>query len=129
VGDGHRPKSTLGGDPGAGSGPRGLDAIAEFGRGQLDPETGIFEWYDIPPGHPARRRVKDDDDSQAGSLSFLTIVEQWDLLVADFRSEYGIGLALGERIAWREFRPLVAGLLACDSRIARHFQPPPEPLI
>ena len=59
-------------------------------------------------------------------MTILAVVEQWDLLVADFRSEYGIGLALGEPLPWREFRPLVVGLLAVDSRIARHFQPPPQ---
>lgn len=105
----------MGVDPGA----TGLEAIAEFGRGEVD-EHGVFEWYDIPPGHAARKVA----EGSQGGVSFLTIVEQWDLLVADFRSEYGIGLALGEPVPWREFRPLVTGLLACDSRIGRHFQPP-----
>jgi hypothetical protein len=121
VGVGRRPKSALGGDPGGDSGPRGLEAIAEFGRGEVDPETGLFDWYDIPPGHAARRVV---DEGERGSVTILEVVEQWELLVADFRSEYGIGLALGEPVPWREFRPLVAGLLACDSRLARHFTPP-----
>ena len=126
MGNGRRPKSTLVGDLGAGDGPRGLEAIAEYGRGERDPETGIFEWYDLPANHPARRRV-DDEGGTEGSVTILAVVEQWDLLVADFRSEYGIGLALGERIPWREFRPLVTGLFATDSRIARHFQPPARP--
>lgn len=123
MGDGRRPKSALGGDPGAGDGATGLDAIAQYGKGELDPATGLFEWYDLPPDHAARRIV---EDGSQGSVTILSVVEQWELLVADFRSEYGIGLALGEPLAWREFRPLVVGLLATDSRIARHFQPPPR---
>jgi hypothetical protein len=44
--------------------------------------------------------------------------------VSDFASEYGIRLGRGDFLSWREFRSLLAGLMACDSRLSRHFVTP-----
>jgi hypothetical protein len=41
-------------------------------------------------------------------------------VVADFASEYGIRLAATD-LSWREFVHYLTGLLACDSRLYRHF--------
>jgi hypothetical protein len=52
--------------------------------------------------------------------------EAWPLLVADFRSEYGIHLeraAHDPRFTWREFAFYATGLLSADTRIHRRFAP------
>jgi hypothetical protein len=41
--------------------------------------------------------------------------------VSDFASVYGIRLARGDYLSWREFRSLLVGLMSCDSRLSRHF--------
>jgi len=47
------------------------------------------------------------------------------LLIADFQSEYGIELEPAMRIRpWRWFEQRVHGLLAADTRLARHFAAP-----
>ena len=84
------------------------------GRGNRDPVTGTFEWYEFPDGHAATQ-------AEGSVVSILTLCDQWDLVVADFASEYRIRLAR-EPVSWPEFRTLLTGLLATDSRLWRHFR-------
>ncbi|MFJ8992616.1 hypothetical protein ACIRQH_19745 [Streptomyces sp. NPDC102279] len=52
----------------------------------------------------------------------------WPLIEADLHSEYGIDVGDGilrER-TWRWFQARVLGLLSADSRLRRHFAPPPD---
>ena len=99
-----------GGEPAA---AQGIEALDQYGRGEKDPDTGLWEWYeDVPQELGAR----------ATGFSLLALCERWDLLVADFASEYGIRVATAG-LSWREFRSYLTGLLACDSRLRRHFAP------
>ena len=96
----------------------GIDAIAEFGVGDQDPDTGLFEHYEIPEGHDART-------AQGEGVSWRRIVENWALLEADWRSEFGEWLApRWSSMTWREFAVGVSGLLACDSRLSRALRDP-----
>jgi hypothetical protein len=99
----------------------GLEALDTYGIGAKDPVTGLYENYDIPAGHPANRL------EEAGeAIAWPAIAEQWPLIVADFASEYGVRLP-DVVMRWPEFEWLVSGLFAVDSRLRRHFFPPPEP--
>lgn len=46
--------------------------------------------------------------------------------MADFAQCYGIRLGRGDALSWREFYPLLVGLMAADTRIYRRFAPEPE---
>lgn len=91
------------------------------GRGEYDPVTGLYEWYE--GGLPTSR--------ESGSLSGLTweqLLQQWPLIEADLHQVYGIDVEDGilrER-PWRWFQARVLGLLSCESRLHRRFAPPPE---
>lgn len=114
MGDRPGPGSARRHDGGA-PGDAGLDAIAQYGRGDYDEATGLYEWYDLPSDHSAKRR-------QGGEVAWRSLIEQWALLEADWSSEYGERLArVWPSLTWREFRTGVAGLLACDSRLSRYF--------
>ncbi|AQS72346.1 hypothetical protein B1H29_31650 [Streptomyces pactum] len=56
------------------------------------------------------------------------MLEQWPLVEADFQDTYGLDLdtpgLLRER-SWRWLCTRLYGLLSADSRISRHFAPPP----
>lgn len=122
MGVGHRPGSTGrrdGGQPQTAQGS-GLEAIAQYGRGEKDEATGLYDWYDLPPG-VAEPQTGDGD----GGIRVLELVGEWELVVADFASEYGIRLATAD-LTWREFLAYLAGLLSVDSRLRRRFAPEDE---
>jgi hypothetical protein len=103
------PKSALGGDDEEGGGEKatGYDAIAKYGVGDPDPETGIYAVYDIP------------EEVIEPKVAVLELVEDWTLVVADFASEYSIRLAVTD-MTWREFVTLLTGLLSnSDTRLYR----------
>lgn len=104
--------------PGSG-GPEqvGTARFAQYGRGRLDPETGLYEWYDIPqaakPGKGKTIRWQD-------------ILTRWALVEADLHSEYGIDVDdrdLLRRRTWRWLRIRILGLLAADTRLSRALAP------
>jgi hypothetical protein len=53
-------------------------------------------------------------------LTILQLCEQWQFVVADFASEYGIRLATVTDLSWREFCALLLGLLSANTRLARY---------
>lgn len=112
MGGGPRPGST-GRRSDGGQPESGVAGIEQYGRGQRDPASGLYEWYELPDGHSAAQ-------AEGSTLSVLTLCEQWDLVVSDFASEYGIRLHV-EDPTWAEFLTLVRGLLSTDSRLWRHF--------
>lgn len=116
MGVGPGPKSLGGGGGGGGesSEPRGLAAIAEYGVGHQDPETGLFESYDVP------------EAVTSPGVSVLDLVGEWPLLVADFATEYGIRIETARGMSWIEFHALLSGLLSTDSRLRRRFAPEEE---
>jgi hypothetical protein len=99
----------------------GLDAIAQYGIGERDPLTGLYEAYDIPEGHAAQGGAE-----EGHPVTWTQLVEQWELIVADFTSEYGIDLrARRHTMPWRDFAIWAQGLMTADTRIARHFRRQP----
>lgn len=96
---------------------RGLEAIAQYGVGDPDPQTGYYASYELPealtPG-------------QGAGIPVLTLLEQWELIELDFSTVWGIRLATTP-MTWREFKIRLGGLLSCeDSRLSRHFSPSPN---
>ncbi len=95
---------------------RGYDAIAQYGRGERDPISGVYEWYEIPQGNPAR----------GGQLvGWPEILTHWPLIEADLHSEYGIDTGAGALLRpWPWLRTRIVGLLSADTRLARALTPP-----
>lgn len=92
------------------------------GRGEYDPVTGLYEWYEggLPPASQAQRQGK--------RVTRTALLEQWPLVEADFQDTYGLDLdapGLMRERSWRWFQTRLYGLLSADSRISRHFAPPP----
>lgn len=116
----------MGGGAGPGSGGRrdggqpqsDLEALDQYGVGEKNPVTGLYENYDIPEGHAANRV-----DEGGTPVEWETLIGQWPLIVADFASEYGVRLP-GSSMRWPEFQWLLHGLFAADTRISRFFRPP-----
>src|SRR5690606_18262608 len=117
--------SAAGGKSAESGGPEGAGEARHLGvgRGEYDPVTGLYEWYEGGLPTPSRAR--------SGSLRSLTwdkLLAQWPLIEADLHSEYGIDADSGvlrER-TWRWLQVRILGLLSCDSRLHRHFAPPPD---
>jgi hypothetical protein len=103
-----RPKSTAP-DAGSGVGERdGLEAIAQYGRGEYDELTGTYEWYDVPPDVSAERTAADWGE----------IFARLDLLAFDMQRHLGLRLTTVLRThTWREFVALVQGLLGLDDHV------------
>jgi len=56
------------------------------------------------------------------------MLQQWPLIEADLHSQYGIDASSGilrER-TWRWLQVRILGLLSAETRLYRHFAPPPE---
>ena len=100
--------------PGAG-GWDGDPAADPTGRGEYDPETGLWDWYDRDP----------EDRAPVGEAYQLSrLIKQWKVIEADFASEYGIRLALvRDSMSFREFATLLGGLLSADTRLWRVLNP------
>ena len=97
----------------------GLDAIAEYGRGRYDPETGLYEHYEIPDHHPARRTAR---EGHRGEFTLTDLIAQWELLEPDFHQVYGADLDECRHKSWRWFRVRLHGLMSDPStRLWRYF--------
>ncbi|MGR6921133.1 hypothetical protein ACU635_43415 [[Actinomadura] parvosata] len=62
-------------------------------------------------------------------MSWVDLLTRWELIEADLHSEYGIDLdqsAVLRGRSWRWLRTRIAGLLVCDSRLARALDPGDE---
>lgn len=103
-----RPKSGTGGTDDSDSGPDD-----EYGRGEYDPATGLYEYYDRPR------------QAEGSPVTWEEILDQFPLIIADFASEYGIRLHR-ESLTWAEFRHLVYGLLQTQSRLWHATRPDDE---
>lgn len=91
------------------------------GRGQYDPVTDTWEWYEYPPG------VK-PESSSGRRISWPELLEQWPLIEADLHDVYGVDVEADpsplDTRTWRWLRIRIAGLLNADTRLGRHFTPP-----
>jgi hypothetical protein len=120
VGVGHRPKSLSGGDEAGRRTGSGLDGIEQYGRGEKDPVTGLYDWYDLPEGHEAHA-------GQGKEVRLVDLFEQWPLLVADFADCHIRLHRERDSLTWAEFKDVLVGLLQSDSRLRRHFTRDDEP--
>ena len=115
MGVGDRPKSVGGGRDSSPKGATGLAAIEQYGRGEKDPVTGYYDWYDLPEDHAAHGGQGPQE------VRFLDLIEQWPLVVADF-ADLGVRLHQErDSLTWAEFHSLLSGLLLDPtSRLWRH---------
>lgn len=92
-----------------------------WGHGQYHAPTRSWEYYTAGPDPT----VADDRITWAD----LVLGDNWQLVVCDLHSEYGIDLATGilRRRWWSWLRTRLSGLLAADTRIARKLNPPETP--
>lgn len=99
---------------GDGQGKSGYEAIEEYGWGEKDPLTGIYEGYDLP------KQLR-----QSGrEVSWADLFAQWTLLEFTFHSALGIDLEdVWRRKSWRWFSVRVKHLLSTDTPLARYFAP------
>lgn len=112
MGDRWRPKSVDGVRESAGT-KQGSKTLDEYGRGDYDEATGLYEWYEDVP----------EEVTGGKPISWVDLFKAWKLIEADFNSEYGINLERELRhMSWRRFAVLVTGLLNADTRIQRRFQ-------
>lgn len=99
--------------------PRRFDHLAQYaapGAYIIDETTGEYSEYDLTPEQAAPRIEWDD------------LLAQWPLIVADFASEYHLRLHVDmDGMTWQEFRHLLQGVLAADTRLHRHFNVEKEP--
>lgn len=60
-------------------------------------------------------------------MTWAGLLEQWRLIEADLHQTYGIDVDSGvlRSRSWRWLRTRILGLLSADTRIGRHFEPPP----
>lgn len=112
----------FGGEPGEPQGTPGGVILPdhEHGRGTYDPETGLWEWYELP---------EDRQDGGGTPVSWEQILTNWPTVADDLLSEYGIDVYAPEvrRRPWWWLRDRIRGLLAADTRIARLLAPPRLP--
>jgi hypothetical protein len=114
VEDRWRPKSDSGVDEPGAEADEGPEAIAQYGRGRYDEATGLYEYYEGIP--------KEVTGAPSEAVGWPQILEHWDLLEADFRSEYTIDLWSWSG-SWRQFSTFTRGLLAADTRLSRALRP------
>lgn len=61
-------------------------------------------------------------------MTWEKLLGQWPLIEADLHDTYGIDVESGilhER-SWRWLQIRIGGLLCAETRLRRHFAPPPE---
>ena len=118
-------KSTEQGGPSA-----GVARLLGVGCGEYDPVTGLYEWYEGGIPAPKQGRARQG----APELTWDRLLAQWPLIEADLHSEYGIDVEDGraegngilQRRTWRWLQIRILGLLSAETRLHRHFAPPPE---
>lgn len=110
-----------GGEPGSaasrGTPPGRILPDHEYGRGEYDPVTGLWEWYELPEERTQPR------------VSWGDILSRWPLVEADLHEVYGIDAEDRELMrsrSWRWLETRIAGLLAADTRLSRALAPEPE---
>jgi hypothetical protein len=111
---------------GAAAGPQALSLaeLSQYGWGDYDSQTGLFEGYDLPP--EVARRVYSTPDEHP--VTWARIAQAWALVEFAFHAHLGVDLdAMRGARSWRWFVVRVRGLLTSDTALARHFAPEPDP--
>jgi hypothetical protein len=92
----------------------GLEAVEEYGWGEKDPLTGLYEGYELPR----------DLRESGRAVSWPELLAHWSLLEYSFHSALGIDLEdVWRRKSWRWFTVRVKHLLSTDTPLARFFAP------
>lgn len=90
----------------------GDSTLAEYGRGHFDEESGLFEWYEVPP----------EIASRGLELTLADVVEQWPLVIFDFATILHVDLEQSMRRPFRWFKVRLSGLLDHeDSKLRTYF--------
>ena len=107
------------GGPEPGGPAHGVQGLQGFG--DYDEDTGLHDWYDLPPGLRAGQ--------DPAALTWSRVLAHWALIETDLQ-DTGLDLAVPGLLRARSGRWLrvrVLGLLARDSRLARALAPPAKP--
>ena len=95
---------------------QGIAALEQYGYGEKDPDTGLFEGYDLPKGilAPASK-----------GFTWRELVERWGLVEYDFRHLLHVDLeAEFHHRSWRWFNVHIRGILSSpDSLLAADLKP------
>lgn len=98
--------------------PEQLDDEALYGRGEKDPVTGLYEWYEYPAGWDL-------------GLTWAKILTLWPLVEQDLHQVYGIDVeepGLLRARSWRWLSTRILGLLTVESsRLRTVLIPRKEP--
>lgn len=105
-------------EPQPGGAPRD---ISQYGRGEQNPATGLYEWYEIPDD------VWRAETGQNRQVAWRDILTHWSLVEADLHERYGLDVdqpGLLKTRTWRWLRVRIVGLLETgETRIARALTP------
>lgn len=110
------PGSTGPGEPGPAS-SGSPEWWNERGRGEYDPDTGIWEWYELDDSE--QRKVA---GQETPPITWAEILSHWVELECDLQSVYGIDIDdrwMLRRKSWRWLETRILGLLDIDSRLSR----------
>jgi hypothetical protein len=83
-------------------------SLDQYGRGDYDEETGIWEWYEIPDAEIQRL------ETQANGVTWDALLTHWSAIEADLQDR-GIDVddtTLMASRSWRWLRVRITGLLA-----------------
>lgn len=115
-------KSASPGDEPGGPQGGGEDWRDQYGRGQRDAATGLYEWYEIPSEIRAQETTP--------VTTWADLFAHWAAIEADLHSEYGIDVEdrdLMRSRSWRWLQTRIVGLLSLPkSRLTSAMRPPPE---
>lgn len=96
--------------------------LSRYGRGEFDPETGLYEWYEIPSD--VYRQVTGQ------VITWSEILTRWSLVEADLHETYGLDIGDAELLAnrsWRWLRVRLIGLVyGSETRLSRALAPDPS---
>jgi hypothetical protein len=117
LGGGRRP-----GTHGPESGSSAIEAAGLVGCGEVDPETGLHEWYE------PRQGFQRPPPPGAPEVTWGKILEVWDFVEQDLHQYFQVDLGNPEFLdnrSWRWLRTRVVGCFGVESgRVHRHFAPP-----
>lgn len=97
----------------------GLEALDQYGQGERDPLTGLYEFYaDLPASAGAIH-----EDGGGESVSWAKLAEVLDVVEYCFHADLGIDLAaVWDTASWRWFAVRLRGLLASETLLAAQFR-------
>ena len=86
----------------------------DYGRGEFDEVTGLWEWYEAPP------------ELLTPSFSWGEVLTHWDRIQLDLHERFGIDTGDRELLRsrpWSWLRLRISSLLAVESRLVAALRP------